>query len=628
MSEHVIDLVEDILLRLDAEDLLRCKSVCKSWLWHIVGSSNGLVCVTPVEDQVLVTNPSTREVRKLPPAPRIPNFVMDRQYLCWGFGHDLSTDDYKVVMGTTLGKAGTLFRLFSLKSNTWKVIAQINYKLVVSSRFGFLYNGALHWFMKVCNTKKRVILSFDLSREEFKEIPKPDDSIYVCDFFNKLGILKGCLCIFRIRIPPHKRWVMRNNNDKEYWCLCDDDCEMDKFDITHTLNSTSYFPHNNWWLSDGGICLDSTRKYIGAPIFVKSLVSPHLNKKPRKKRHAKNTKRNLKAVSNYDVISRSFSFSLGILGRKRKTKNRNLKGKSKGKNQGLYYLYLEGISVKNSKSQSVSDTLQDTEPVAKATDLLDLYSFSQRDLEFVAKFSSEHGSDVFRQVLQSVCPSIYGHELVKAGITLELFGGVRKHSMDQNKVPVRGDIHVIIVGDPGLGKSQLLQAAASVSPRGAMVLADRGLCCIDESDKMSAEHQVAKAGLVASLSAQTTVLAAANPVGGHYNRAKTVNENLRINAPLLSRFDLVFILLDKPDELLDKRVSEHIMSLHASNGDTSQALKKLKESRSVSSVDLDGNSGSLVTRLRLDPRKDRDFAPLLGPLLRKYIASEVAKLNK
>ncbi|PWA47668.1 DNA helicase MCM8 [Artemisia annua] len=300
-------------------------------------------------------------------------------------------------------------------------------------------------------------------------------------------------------------------------------------------------------------------------------------------------------------------------------------GKGKGKNQGLYYF--------------------------------------QRDLEFVAKFSSEHGSDVFRQVLQSVCPSIYGHELVKAGITLALFGGVRKHSMDQNKVPVRGDIHVIIVGDPGLGKSQLLQAAASVSPRGiyvcgnattnagltvavvkdsmtgdyafeagAMVLADRGLCCIDEFDKMSAEHQslleameqqcvsVAKAGLVASLSAQTTVLAAANPVGGHYNRAKTVNENLKINAPLLSRFDLVFILLDKPDELLDKRVSEHIMSLHAGNVDTSQALKKLKESRSVNFTDLNGKNGSLVTRLRLDPRHDRDFVPLPGPLLRKYIA--------
>ncbi|MFS8004447.1 putative DNA helicase [Helianthus anomalus] len=349
-------------------------------------------------------------------------------------------------------------------------------------------------------------------------------------------------------------------------------------------------------------------------------------------------------------------------------------GKSKGKNQGLYYLYLEGISVKNSKSQSEPENSHDTENAIKATDMLDIYSFSQRDLEFICKFTSEHGSDVFRQMLQSICPSIYGHELVKAGITLALFGGVRKHSMDQNKVPVRGDIHVIIStnvasaicsisGDPGLGKSQLLQAAASVSPRGiyvcgnattnagltvavvkdsmtgdyafeagAMVLADRGLCCIDEFDKMSAEHQslleameqqcvsVAKAGLVASLSAQTTVLAAANPVGGHYNRAKTVNENLKINAPLLSRFDLVFILLDKPDEQLDKQVSEHIMSLHAGSGDSSQTVKKLTASQSVRSTDLYAKSNSLVSRLRLDPRKDRDFVPLPGPLLRKYIA--------
>ncbi|KAK0583797.1 hypothetical protein LWI29_003222 [Acer saccharum] len=245
-------------------------------------------------------------------------------------------------------------------------------------------------------------------------------------------------------------------------------------------------------------------------------------------------------------------------------------GKSKSKSQGFYYLYLEAVSVRNSKSQSTTEDLQDSNANARATELSDLFSFSPRDLEFIVKFSEEYGSDTFRQIVQSICPSIYGHEFVK--------------------------------GDPGLGKSQLLQAAAAISPRGiyvcgnattkagltvavmkdsttsdyafeagAMVLADSGLCCIDEFDKMSAEHQalleameqqcvsVAKAGLVASLSARTSVLAAANPVGGHYNRAKTVNENLKMSAPLLSRFDLVFILLDKPDELLDKRVSDHIM---------------------------------------------------------------------
>ncbi|OMO73500.1 Mini-chromosome maintenance, DNA-dependent ATPase [Corchorus olitorius] len=338
-------------------------------------------------------------------------------------------------------------------------------------------------------------------------------------------------------------------------------------------------------------------------------------------------------------------------------------GKSKSRNQGFYYLYIEAVSIKNSKSQSMPEDLQDSDSNVRPTELVDLFSFSPRDLEFIVKFSEEHSSDVFRKILQSICPSIYGHELVKAGITLALFGGVRKHSMDRNKVPVRGDIHVIIVGDPGLGKSQLLQAAAAISPRGiyvcgnattnagltvavvkdtmtsdyafeagAMVLADRGLCCIDEFDKMSAEHQalleameqqcvsVAKAGLVASLSARTSILAAANPVGGHYNRAKTVNENLKMSAALLSRFDLVFILLDKPNELLDKRLSEHIMSLHAGYGENSPAVKKPR----IASQNVEGNTsvkeGSLVSKLRLDPKKDADFVPLPGALLRKYIA--------
>uniref|UniRef100_A0ACD5U2I4 Uncharacterized protein n=1 Tax=Avena sativa TaxID=4498 RepID=A0ACD5U2I4_AVESA len=338
-------------------------------------------------------------------------------------------------------------------------------------------------------------------------------------------------------------------------------------------------------------------------------------------------------------------------------------GKSKSKNQGLYYLYLEAISIRNSKGHAVSENSGASSTNTLPSGSFSFESFTDKDLEFIFEYNNEHGPDLFRQILHSFCPSIYGHELVKAGITLALFGAVQKHSMDQNKVPIRGDIHVIIVGDPGLGKSQLLKAAASVSPRGiyvcgntttnagltvavvkdsmtsdyafeagAMVLADRGLCCIDEFDKMSAEYQslleameqqcvsVAKAGLVASLSSRTSVLAAANPVGGHYDRGKTVNENLKMNAALLSRFDLVFILLDKPNEFLDKRLSDHIMALHTNDGDHCTSNKRLKTDPRCNGS-MGGEIGEkIVSRLRLHPEKDRDFVQLPGPLLRKYIS--------
>ncbi|XP_040380181.1 probable DNA helicase MCM8 isoform X2 [Oryza brachyantha] len=346
-------------------------------------------------------------------------------------------------------------------------------------------------------------------------------------------------------------------------------------------------------------------------------------------------------------------------------------GKSKSRNQGLYYLYLEAISVRNSRAHAASANSDAISTTIQTTGSFGFQTFTEKDLEYISKFKEEHGSDVFRQILQSFCPSIYGHELVKAGITLALFGGVQKHSVDQNKVPVRGDIHVVVVGDPGLGKSQLLQAAAAVSPRGiyvcgntttnagltvavvkdsmsndyafeagAMVLADRGLCCIDEFDKMLAEHQalleameqqcvsVAKAGLVASLSARTSVLAAANPVGGHYDRAKTVNENLKMSAALLSRFDLVFILLDKPNELMDKRVSDHIIALHSNDGDSFTANKRIRTvPQFIGSTDSGVSENPLASRLRLHPEKDKDFRPLPGPLLRKYISYARTHVN-
>ena len=257
MSDLTFDLVEDILKRLDGEDLIRCKSVCKSWLsfissstfvnthlnynynkdynndklghrrimmptydhaksidngkliddgkvlsdeeyynhvgWCIVGSCNGLVCFSTslVDTKVVVTNPLTREVKKLQTVPLISGY--SRSGLCSGFGYDSFTDDYKVVMGTELNNdVGTLFRVLTLKSIVWKVTRQVKYKLY--NPLGILWIGALHWFMEYDD--KKVILSFDLSREEFKEIPQPDDSRYCCDYSSFLGITEGRLCIY------------------------------------------------------------------------------------------------------------------------------------------------------------------------------------------------------------------------------------------------------------------------------------------------------------------------------------------------------------------------------------------------------------------------------------------------
>ena len=165
---------------------------------------------------------------------------------------------------------------------------------------------------------------------------------------------------------------------------------------------------------------------------------------------------------------------------------------------------------------------------------------------------------------------------------------------------------------------------------GALVLADQGCCCIDEFDKMSGQHaalleameqqliSVCKAGVVASMPARTAVLAAANPVGGHYNRAKTVSENLKMGPALLSRFDLVFILIDKPDDVQDNLLSEHVMSFHTRGG---VGTKKTGTQGGEPLSRLgggDGGQASLVERLTPAPAEEVD--PLPPPCLKKYIA--------
>nr|XP_034837320.1 DNA helicase MCM8-like [Maniola hyperantus] len=317
-----------------------------------------------------------------------------------------------------------------------------------------------------------------------------------------------------------------------------------------------------------------------------------------------------------------------------------VRGESKGGEDGrraarLLQLYVEAVSIHSQRNLS-NPTL----------------SFTLKDYYAIQEIHASE--DVFRLLVHSLCPSIFGHEAVKAGLILGLFGGTEIENGS------RCNPHVLIVGDPGLGKSQLLQAAAHAAPRGvyvcgasasaggltvalgreaggdfaleagALVLADRGVCCVDELDKMTAHHSslleameqrrvsVAKGGVVCSLAARATVLAAANPAAGSYNRAKTVAENLKLNSALLSRFDLVFILLDQPDEKIDAMLSEHVLALHSGPKNRKKdSASTSKFNASIVSSQTDDDI-SLSKRLRLKPGEVIDTLPLV--LLRKYIA--------
>jgi DNA replication licensing factor MCM2 len=247
--------------------------------------------------------------------------------------------------------------------------------------------------------------------------------------------------------------------------------------------------------------------------------------------------------------------------------------------------------------------------IQKREDASSAANLSEADVARIIELGRD--PKIGERIVQSIAPSIYGHDFCKMALAMSLFGGVPKNIDDKHRI--RGDVNVLLLGDPGTAKSQLLKYAESTAPRavystgkgasavgltasvhkdpitrewtlegGALVLADRGLCLIDEFDKMNEQDRtsiheameqqsisVSKAGIVTSLQARCSVIAAANPIGGRYDSSNTFSDNVELTDPILQRFDILCVLQDVVDPVADERLAKFVTGSHMNSVPTS-----------------------------------------------------------
>lgn len=285
----------------------------------------------------------------------------------------------------------------------------------------------------------------------------------------------------------------------------------------------------------------------------------------------------------------------------------------------LFRLRMEGNNIEYLGGRAGSKDTRSVERILISTE-------DERQIRTIAS-----KPDAYEKLIASFAPHIYGHEPIKEAILLLIVGSVTKRLEDGSTR--RGDINVLLVGDPGTAKSEMLKFTAKIAPRGlytsgrgstaagltaavirdksgimmleagAVVLGDQGIVCIDEFDKIkpedrSALHEVmeqqtcsvAKGGIVATLNARTSILSASNPIYGKYDPYKNITENVNLPVPLLTRFDLIFIVRDSPDKEKDNLIASHILEIHRN---TEQAARP--------AIDIDLFSKYLAYTKQIEP---------------------------
>lgn len=255
-------------------------------------------------------------------------------------------------------------------------------------------------------------------------------------------------------------------------------------------------------------------------------------------------------------------------------------------------------------------TILEANNVVKAHDQLAGFRLTEEDEQEIRKLSRD--PEIVDRIIDSIAPSIYGHRDVKTAIAASLFGGVRKTA--RGGLSIRGDINVLLLGDPGTAKSQVLKYVEKTAHRavfatgqgasavgltasvrrdpvtsewtlegGALVLADRGTCIIDEFDKMNDQDRtsiheameqqtisISKAGIVTTLHARCGVIAAANPIGGRYNATRAFSDNVQLTEPILSRFDILCVVRDTVEPEEDERLARFIVGSHSRSHPSTQ----------------------------------------------------------